>query len=391
MPFYTGGIKLDDFYFTDQNIVDQYASLSGLMWLWGANAYATVSRGSLGDGSYINRSSPVQNVMGGNWKQVSGSAAIISAIRYDSTLWTAGVATSGQLGNNDANYSFTSPVQTVSGGSNWSQVSAGSVMTGATKTDGSLWVWGRNDYGQLGDNTTVWKSSPIQTVAGGTNWKIVSATLYNCSGIKTDGTLWLWGANAYGQLGDNTTVNKSSPIQIMTGGTWIAICHGAYQDTVAAIKTDGTLWTWGYNAFGGLGDNTTIHRSSPVQTIAGGTWRSVDSAPALMTGIKTDGTLWTWGFGGNGQLGDNTTISRSSPAQTVAGGNNWKQVACGYDHMAAIKTDGTLWTWGYNAFGQLGNNTTGNTSSPIQTVMNINTWRQVTCGRNSTSAIQDLG
>ena len=177
----------------------------------------------------------------------------------------------------------------------------------------------------------------------------------------------------------------------MTGGTWAAICHGAYQNPVAGIKTDGTLWVWGFNGNGNLGDNTTTNRSSPVQTIGGGTWRSVDSSPGMMAGIKTDGTLWTWGGNGAGNLGDNTTISRSSPVQTVAGGNNWKQVACGYDHMAAIKTDGTLWTWGYNAFGMLGNNTTVSTSSPVQTVMRVNTWRQVTCGRVTTAAIQDLG
>ena len=140
---------------------------------------------------------------------------------------------------------------------------------------GSLWTWGRNTYGGLGDNTIADKSSPIQTIAGGTNWKQVACNRYHTAAIKTDGTLWLWGYNGYGGLGDNTIAHKSSPIQTIAGGTnWKLVAGGSYHTT--AIKTDGTLWLWGYNAYGGLGDNTIAHKSSPVQTIAGGTnWKQV--------------------------------------------------------------------------------------------------------------------
>ena len=151
------------------------------------------------------------------------------------------------------------------------------------------------------------------------------------------GTLWLWGYNLYAQLGDNTTTNRSSPVQTVSGGTdWKLVNSGWYHTT--AIKTDGTLWTWGRNDNGGLGDNSRTRRSSPVQTVAGGTnWKSVDGGHLIFAAIKTDGTLWAWGSNGVGQNGDNSTTKRSSPVQTVAGGTNWRSVSCGVYNTAATK------------------------------------------------------
>ena len=161
--------------------------------------------------------------------------------------------------------------------------------------------------------------------------------MYHTAAIKTDGTLWSWGLNSSGQLGDNTRTNKSSPVQTIAGGTnWKQVASGGQYHT-AAIKTDGTLWLWGNNGNGRLGDNTTTNKSSPVQTIAGGTnWKQVAGGRYHTAAIKTDGTLWLWGFNSSGQLGGNTTIDKSSPVQTIAAGTNWKQVASGAYHTAAI-------------------------------------------------------
>ena len=203
-----------------------------------------------------------------------------------------------------------------------------------------LWTWGRNNLGQLGDNTAVSKSSPVQTIAAGTNWKQVSSGFIHTAAIKTDGTLWLWGKNNIGQLGDNTAVTKSSPVQTIAAGTnWKLVSCGS--NHTAAIKTDGTLWLWGYNSYGQLGDNTIVNKSSPVQTIAGGTnWKQVSSGGSKhIAAIKTDGTLWTWGSNIFGQLGDNTAVSKSSPVQTISGGTNWKLVSGGEYHTAAIRED----------------------------------------------------
>jgi len=362
----------------------------GGVWTWGLNQY-----GQLGDNTSFSRESPVQTVSGGaNWKQVFSGNKAAAGIKTDGTLWLWGTNASGQLGNNTI-VDKSSPIQTVSGGTNWKSVAGPENATAAIKTDGTLWMWGYNDDGTLGDNTIISKSSPVQTVAGGWIWKQASCGLAHTAAIKTDGTLWLWGMGPSGQLGDNTSVSKSSPVQTVAGGTnWKQVtCVGS---TTAAIKTDGTLWTWGDNYLGALGNRTQVGTvSSPIQTIAAGTnWKTLASfsSPGIVSAIKTDGTLWLWGSNADGMLGNNNAavLGRSSPIQTVAGGTNWKQLGQGNNGCAAIKTDGTLWTWGYNADGQLGDNTLVSKSSPVQTVSGGTNWKQVASGTHSIAIREDF-
>ena len=179
----------------------------------------------------------------------------------------------------------------------------------------------------------------MQTVSSGTNWKQVSAGDYHTGAIKTDGTLWMWGYNFNGELGTNDTSSRSSPIQTVAGGTnWKQVSCGGVSGHTGAIKTDGTLWLWGGNNNGQLGTNDTITRSSPIQTVSAGTnWKQVECGGEYFTGaIKTDGTLWMWGAGGFGQLGTNITSSFSSPVQSVAGSANWKQVSAGQSYCSAV-------------------------------------------------------
>jgi alpha-tubulin suppressor-like RCC1 family protein len=378
--FTHSGGTVSDF---DEMFVRRDLFTEGNTWLWGNN-----TNGQLGDNTSAHKSSPVQTVCGGtNWKTVAGGQFHTAAIKTDGTLWMCGYNNGGELGDNTT-VRKSSPVQTVAGGTNWKTVACDAGLIAAIKTDGTLWTWGRNTYGQLGDNTRTNRSSPVQTVCGGTNWKTVACDGFHATAIKTDGTLWKWGYNIYGQLGDGTIADKSSPVQTVAGGTnWKTVAAG-YNHT-AAIKTDGTLWTWGWNTYGQLGDNTTAHKSSPVQTVAGGTnWKQVAAGVDHTAAIKTDGTLWTWGRGNFGQIGDNTSaVNRSSPVQTVCGGANWKTVACGGYHTAAIKTDGTLWLWGQENYGQLGDSTPTNKSSPVQTLTGGTNWKQVTAGRYHTIAI----
>ena len=306
-------------------------------------------------------------------------------------LWSWGFNLYGGLGDNTT-AAKSSPVQTVAGGNNWKTVAVGNAgVAAAIKTDGTLWTWGLNGLGRLGDGTTVAKSSPVQTIAGGTNWKQVAIGGGQMAAVKTDGTLWTWGDNGQGLLGDNTTLNKSSPVQTVAGGTnWKQVSVSS--DNAAAVKTDGTLWTWGWNGCGNLGDGTSVSKSSPVQTITGGTnWKQVSVGFDVIAAVKSDGTLWNWGYNGFGALGDNTTANRNSPVQTVAGGTNWKQVSCGNGVTAAIKMDGTLWLWGWNGNGQLGDGTVVNKSSPVQTIAGGTNWKQVAAGDAVTAAVKTDG
>ena len=241
-------------------------------------------------------------------------------------------------------------------------VSAGGYHSTTIRLDGTLWTWGENFFGELGDGTTVGKNSPVQVAAGST-FRTVAAGEGYTEAIRTDGTLWAWGFNTWGELGDSTHVNRLSPVQIATGSTFSSVATG-YFHTVA-IKTDGTLWAWGSNAAGQLGDGTTTQRSSPGQVAEAGTFIAVAAGEYHSVALKTNGTLWAWGDNSYGQLGDSSSSDKYSPVQ-IAPGSTFTSVATGYNHTVTIRTDGTLWAWGDNSYGQLGDGTTTQRNSPVQ-------------------------
>lgn len=352
------------------------------LWTWGRNL-----SGQLGNGTSVSYSSPIQIGSLTNWKQVSvGINYSIAAIKTDGTLWAWGNGESGQLGNGKL-VDYSSPIQ-IGSLANWKQISHG-VCSAAIKTDGTLWTWGYNTYGTLGNNTTVYYSSPIQ-IGSLTDWKqvCVGGTL-TVSAIKTDGTLWVWGRGLNGALGIDTTINYSSPIQIGTLTDWKYVSTNGPE--TLAIKTDGTLWGWGANGNGRLGNGTTIGYSSPIQIGSLTNWQTI-SVDSHVSAIKTDGTLWAWGNNASGQLGNGTTIAYSSPIQ-IGALTNWKQVSVFSSSSitrvtAAIKTDGTLWQWGYSQFGEIGNNIANKYySSPIQ-IGSLTNWKQVSVSIYATAAIQ---
>jgi len=345
------------------------------LWLTGNN-----NDGQLGTNNTTDVSSPVQTVTGGsNWKQVSGGYEHSAGVKYDGTLWCWGLNSDGQLGTNDTT-DVSSPVQTISNAETWESVSCGGFHTAAIKDDGTLWSWGSNYNGQLGTNNTTSVSSPVQTVAGGNNWKAAACGYACTAGIKDDGTLWMWGLNSDGQLGDNTVVKKSSPVQTVAGGNnWFQVACG-YSYT-AAVKTDGTLYLWGSNYDGQLGTNNTTAVSSPVQTVAGGNnWKAADCGDNHIIALDCDGNIWSWGNNNNGQLGDSTTNYYSSPVQIETANSEWAQVFAGGEGSGSIREDMTLWVWGDNDEGQLGTGNTADVSSPVQTVMAGNNWKSAAFG-----------
>jgi alpha-tubulin suppressor-like RCC1 family protein len=386
------GIDIGDKYVTKDYVMDSYPDLvpgftSGELFTCGYGQY-----GRLGDGTTTGRSSPGTTVSGvTTWKQVSaGLQHVAAGIKTDGTLWTWGGAQSGGMGDGTTT-SRSSPGTTAGGGTNWKQVAVGGMNAAAVKTDGTLWTWGVNTSGPLGTGDTTDRSSPGTTAGGGTNWKQVAMASNVLAAIKSDGTLWTCGYNAGKALGVGDTTDRSSFVTTSGGGTtWKQVAISSYHG--AAVKTDGTLWTWGSNGFGTLGTNNTTSRTSPGTTAGGGTnWKQVSCGTTNTAAVKTDGTLWTCGYGFKGLLGDGTTTTRSSLGSTAGGGTNWKQVNARWYNMAAIKTDGTLWTWGEGGYGTLGGGNTTNRSSPGTTAGGGTNWKDVSISMYNLLIISDQG
>jgi alpha-tubulin suppressor-like RCC1 family protein len=349
----------------------------GALWAWGDRGY-----GQLGDGTTASKASPSQVGTGTTWSSVAAGNGHTIAKKSDGTLWAWGFNYYGALGFGTRTWNTWSPGQ-VGTGTTWSSVAAGGGHTIAKRSDGTLWAWGQNYYGQLGDGTTEIRSSPSQ-VGTGTTWSSVAVGGAHTVGIKSDGTLWAWGYNSSGQLGDGTTTSTPSPSQVGTGTTWTSVAAG--YDHTLAIKSDDTLWAWGRNDYGQLGDGTTTSKPIPSQVGTGTTWASVAAGNGHTIARRSDGTLWAWGRNDYGQLGDGTTTGKPIPSQ-VGTGTTWASVAAGYDHTLAIKSDDTLWAWGHNHYGELGDGTWTNKSRPVQVVPDT-TWSSVAAGFEHTLAIK---
>jgi len=332
-------------------------ALQSTLWQWGED-----EQGQVGNNNRTNYSSPIQ-IPGTTWsKFFRGESKSSAATKTDGSLWAWGYNNKGQLGQNDI-VTRSSPVQ-VGSDTTWTFSTAGQSIK-AIKTDGTLWAWGDNEQGNLGLNqdqpTVAGYSSPVQIP--GTTWSFASSYTITSLAIKTDGTMWGWGDNGYGQQGTNDRVNRSSPAQI-PGTDWVKVETG-YSATLGT-KTNGTLWSWGYGARGCLAQNNQTNYSSPTQ-IPGTTWstgRGKFGTFLSSAAIKTDGTLWTWGRNDRGALGQNSRTYYSSPVQVP--GTTWQYVFKGENNCLASKTDGTLWTWGQNDSGQLGDNSNVYKSSPVQ-------------------------
>ena len=350
---------------------------------WGLN-----TSGQIGLNNLTNYSSPIQVGSLTNWASLNkGRTAVTQgAVKTDGTLWLWGAGNYGQLGLGNRT-SYSSPKQ-VGALTNWSQVSCGYVHTLAVKTDGTLWAWGNGGNGQLGLGNITYYSSPKQ-VGSLSNWSFVTGGIFATMAVKTDGTLWGWGANqgADGILGLGNSTPYSSPKQVGSLTNWLLVYIGQY--ATIARKTDGTLWTWGRSSSGQLGLGNTTSYSSPKQVGALTNWLNIAAnGYTYMGATRTDGTLWMWGNNTAGQLGQNNRTSYSSPKQ-VGILSTWSDVKVGYGANGstyAIKTDGTLWSWGYNSSGQLGLGNTTSYSSPKQ-VGSGTSWSQICAGSSNALAL----
>ena len=295
------------------------------------------------------------------------------------TIYSWGANQYGRLGQNNPTPTQRKYPAFALSGSTWTDMMGGVMeanFTGATREDGTLWMWGRNYAGQLGQNNKTDRSSPVQIP--GTDWSMRSDANFandrlkmvcgqgHTMAVKTDGTLWAWGNNANGQLAQNDTIKRSSPVQIGTETTWKYVTR--IKDSCAyGLKTDGTIWGWGYNqGYLGNGGGSTQY-SSPVMVGGSGYETLGGQAGQSVMALKSGGELWIWGPGTSGQLGQNDRANATVPVQIPG---VWSiAAATGDDQAYAMKGDGSLWSWGVNEQGQLGLNTSGpsgRVSSPTQ-------------------------
>ena len=324
---------------------------------WGNNAY-----GQLGDGTNADRLLPVpvsvQDLTGVT--ALSATAYHTLALKKDGTVWGWGYNDSGQLGDALGVVRVTpAPIPGLTG---IAALASGTYHSLALQQDGTVWAWGLNNLGQLGDGTTVSRPERIP-VPGLTGVTALAASSYHSLALKQDGTVWTWGYNSSGQLGDGTTTSHFTPVQVqgLTGVS--AIAAGLVHSL--ALKHDGTVWSWGRNTHNQLGNGAAVNSPVPVQAqgLAG---VSAIAAGAYHTlALKQDGTAWTWGRNDAGQLGDGTLTGRPVPVR-VQNLTSVAALAGGDAHSMALLRDGTVWTWGYNGEGELGDGTTIDRAAPVR-------------------------
>jgi alpha-tubulin suppressor-like RCC1 family protein len=297
----------------------------------------------------------------------------------------------GQLGDGTT-VTKSSPVSVVGNFTDWVQVISGGAHSLGIRADGTAWAWGNGGQGRLGNNSTVTTSSPISVVGGFTDWVQLFATGQVSLGVRADGTAWAWGSNGNGQLGDNSITTRSSPVSIVGGFTdWVQLSSGGSHSL--GVRANGTAWAWGFGSVGQLGDGTTVSKRSPVSVVGGFTdWVQVSGGSASFSlGLRANGTAWGWGINTTGMLGDGTTVNKSSPVSVVGGFTDWTQVSAGSQHSLGLRANGTAWAWGNNGNGRFGDDALTNRSSPVSVVGGFTDWTQVSAGSQHSLGLRANG
>ena len=340
------------------------AQVPGNVWSWGDNQY-----GQLGNGTTTSSNVPIETSGAGQTIAVAAGGLHSLALQSDGTVLAWGNNDNGQLGDG-TNTDRSLPVQVIGLTGITAVAGADENFSLALRNDGTVWAWGENSYGQLGNGSSgngADRNVPVQ-VTGLTGAIAIAADYRHSLAVRNDGTVWAWGSNDSGQLGDGTHTDRATPVQVSGLAGVVAVAAGKYY--CLALRNDGTVWAWGNNGYGQLGDGTTTNRDTPVQVsglsgvvaVAAGLYHSL--------ALTSEGTVWAWGDNTYGNLGIGTSGYSTSTDVAVAvslpQGAVFHSIAGGGWHSLAIQDDGTLWIWGLNSFGQLGDGTTTDSSLPEQ-------------------------
>ena len=333
----------------------------GSVWGWGNNA-----RGQLLLGDTVGRTAPAAV------EALRGAVAVAAGSQFTVALFpggivrTAGLNNYGQLGNGTVSDSRT---LVSTGLTDVTAIDVGGYHVAALKSDGTVWSWGRNIEGQTSGSTPPIRQTPVQ-VAGLTGVVQVAAGWYHTLALKSDGTVWAWGHNADGQLGNGSRTSTNVPVQV-SGLTGVAAVDGGVNFSAARMP-DGTVRTWGSGAAGQLGSPGVASRTTPqpVPDLTGVTKVATGSFHVIAT--TADGRTLTWGSNSAGQLGTGPAPAlgsrpkQSSTPVVIAGASGASSVVAGALSSYAVRGGGTLWAWGSNASGQIGNGTTTEAPAPVQ-------------------------
>jgi alpha-tubulin suppressor-like RCC1 family protein len=356
---------------------------TGKLYMWGAGLSSSSALGQIGDGASVNRSSPVLIGTATTWAQVHPGGGHTLGLNSAGGLFGWGLNSFGQLGDNSRTNRAAPGAQI--GAQVWKEIAAGERMSLGITSDGQLWSWGANTYGALGKNDATIRSIP--TNVSTTLWKRVFSTGASASGVQnafailTDGSLYAWGCNSFGNLGLGDTAHRSVPT-LVSSSQWAKVSPG--DKHTVALNSKGQLWVWGCNSFGALGLGTvTTLVNRPTYGSLSTLWKEAFASQDSSIGLTTLGAALVWGKNTNSQLGLNSTAHQSTP--TLLSTSIWKSLGAGNTNMGGVLTTGQLYMWGTGGSGALGTGTATNASVPTQ-VGSHTYWIRVTVGGNIDSA-----